>query len=246
MTAPIDVVIISWNDGDLLPDAVSSCWASVDVHLRVIVVDNGSDPPVVVPEPVHLIRNSANRGVAPARNQGAAVVTAPYVCFLDSDARLEPGCLVALAEQLELVKDAGVAVPVFAGQHPTASAGRAPGLADKLRRLANRTDLYRAMGDVSQTAWDVDFGIGACLLARTDAFRAVGGFDESFFYGPEDVDFCLRVKERGWRVLQVRDATCVHPPRRRYRRPLGRRGLYHAWAVSRYLWRHRSYLGTTV
>jgi GT2 family glycosyltransferase len=85
----------------------------------------------------------------------------------------------------------------------------------------------------------VDFAIGACQLFRRSAWEEVGGIDESYFYGPEDVDFCLRLRRRNFRIVQVADALCDHPPRRRNRRLLTIRGLRHAGAVTRYLIRRR-------
>lgn len=236
------MVVLTWNDGDLLAAAVESGLASVEVDVRVIVVDNGSDPPATVASDprVTLVRNDENRGVAPARNQGAVVGQAPYVCFLDSDARLLPSTLARLVEALEAHADVALAAPVFSGQPPTASAGRAPTLWDKVMRLAGVRDTYRPV-PMDGGRWDVDFAIGACQLVRRRAFESLGGFDESYFYGPEDVDLCLRLRESGGRVVQVAAAGCQHPPRRRNRRLLTQRGFQHAANVARHLWRHRRY-----
>ena len=238
----VDVVILTWNDGDLLAHAVDSALASDGVDVNVIVVDNGSDPPAVVPadDRVRLVRNAANRGVAPGRNQGAAAGAAEYLCFLDSDARLLPGTLAALVEPLEAAdRRVALAGPVFTGQAPEASAGRAPTAARKLGRLLGRYDGYEAVPHAGGDPWwAVDFTIGACQLIRRSAFDAVGRLDDSIFYGPEDVDFCLRLKEAGYEVVQV-DVGCHHPPRRTSRRIVTRRAWRHGWQVARHLWRHR-------
>jgi GT2 family glycosyltransferase len=237
----VAVVILTWNDGEQLDTAVASALASWHVDVEVVVVDNGSDVaarPIADPR-VRLLRNATNRGVAVARNQGVGATNAPMVCLLDSDAQLASTCLHELAQAFRDPAVA-VAVPVFAGQTPSASAGRAPTLARKLARLCNlRTDYASPRGAGHQAMWDVDFGIGACQLVRRAAFDAVGGLDERYFYGPEDVDFCLRLQRAGWRVQQVRDARCEHPARRRFRGLLTRRGVEHAIAVVRHLWRHR-------
>ena len=261
MSGPrVGVVILTWNDGDLLDAAIRSVLESVGVDAEVVVVDNGSDPPAVIPDDprLRLIRNPTNRGVAAARNQGAAVLTGRWLLFLDSDARLRPQTLQRLCQAIDAAPDVAVAAPVFAGQRPEASAGRAPGLARKVARLMGLTACYRPSrpplssphrscthparssrpGSTMAEAWDVDFAIGACQLIRRELFERAGGLDESFFYGPEDVDFCLRIRELGWRVVQV-GVVCDHPPRRRNRGLLTRRGLRHGWAVIRYLWRHR-------
>ena len=237
----VDVVILTWNDGHLLQAAVDSALASEGVDVAVFVVDNGSDlpPELAAHDRLVLACNPVNRGVARGRNGGAALGTAPFVCFLDSDARLLPSTVARLVAPL--VDDPGVALtaPVFAGQPPEASAGRAPTLGDKALRLLNVHDTYRPVERDGARQWDVDFAIGACQLVRREAFEGVGGFDESYFYGPEDVDLCLRLRSAGSRVVQVGAAGCEHPPRRRNRRLVTRRGIRHGWAVTRHLWRHR-------
>lgn len=237
------MVILTWDDGDLLDAAVRSALASTAARVNVIVVDNGSEPPAAIaPDlPIRLLRNKENRGVSAGRNQGAAAGSAPAICFLDSDARLHALALSELLGALASDSSIALAAPVFSGQPPTASAGRAPSLLDKILRVTNRRSTYRPMTPARATPGplrDVEFAIGACQVVRRDAFEAVGGFDERYFYGPEDVDLCLRLLAGGQRVVQVSGAWCEHPPRRRNRRLLTRRGLGHAWAVLQHLWRH--------
>ena len=76
-------------------------------------------------------------------------------------------------------------------------------------------------------------------LFRRDAFDTVGGLDASARFGPEDVDFCLRVRDAGWRVVQVDGPICDHPPRRAFRGVWTRRGVAHVAAFARHSWRHR-------
>lgn len=241
----VDVVVLTWNDGERLHAAVSSVLSSTGVNVRVQVVDNGSERPPVLPaaETISVVRNNRNLGVARARNQGTRLGSAPYVCFLDSDAQLDQGCLARLLDALEADTGIALSAPVFVDQDPEESAGRAPTLSRKLTRMLNLSRRYGATASYDQPWWEVDFAIGACQLFRRDAFEQVAGLDESYFYGPEDVDFCLRLRERGWRIVQVAAAQCDHPPRRRNRHLFTRRGFGHAWAVTRHLWRHRHFRG---
>jgi len=241
--ARVDVVTLTWNDGGLLQTALESVLASNDVDLAAVVVDNGSDPPAVVPSDprVQLIRNGVNRGVR-ARNQGTALGSHEFVAFVDSDVRLSPDTLATLADVLRDQPDVALACPVFEGQSPEASAGRAPTARLKAQRVLGLRDTYEAMRpDFDAPWWDVDFSITACVVIRRSALETVGGLDETYFYGPEDIDLCLRLHNAGWRVVQVAGATCHHPPRRRNRRLLSVEGLRHLWAVARHLWRHRGF-----
>lgn len=237
----VDVVTLTWNDHDILNQSISSSLSSEAVVLELFVVDNGSEPPVVVPSDprVQLIRNERNLGVS-ARNQGVEAGSSPFVCFVDSDAVVEADTIRLLLEPLLSCDDVALACPVFVGQSPWESAGRAPTVGRKLLRALGLSRTYAACRD-SGPFWDVDFSISACWLFRRSAFEDVGGLDPSYFYGPEDVDFCLRLKEKGWRIVQVAKARCFHPPRRRYRRLLTRRGAQHAWALVRHFRRHRRF-----
>ncbi len=236
----VDVVILSWNDAEVLHAAIDSVRESENLVPRIWVIDNGSDDPVQFDAnaEITVVRNEQNRGVAAGRNQGAELGRADIVCFLDSDARVEKRAL----EQLVAILDdssVGLAAPVFVDQTPEASAGRAPGFTRKVRRLLNLADDYEAMRAGGELCWDVEFAIGACQVIRREAFAAVRGFDEAYFYGPEDIDFCLRLRAAGWRVVQTSEAAVHHVANRGFRRVFTRGGLAHAWATTRHLWRHR-------
>lgn len=241
---PVDVVVLTWNDGPLLERAVTSVLEQQGCDLHLVVVDNGSTPAAVVPDDprVTLVRSAVNLGVAGGRNRGVAEGDAPLVLLLDSDATLGTGALAGLVDALESRPDAALVAPVFADQRPEESAGAAPTFARKLARLLGRTGEYApAAAGGGGAEVDVDVAIGACQLFRRDAYAAVGGIDETYFYGPEDVDFCMRLRLAGWAVVQVAGPIVVHPPRRSHRQILSRRGLRHAWAVVRFLVRHRGY-----
>lgn len=244
MTAtPIDVVILTWNDGALLRDAVESAIVAHGVDVAVVIVDNGSSPPAVALDDarVRVLRNESNRGVAPARNQGVRAGQADYVCLLDSDARLTPDALARMAGLLDREPEVALVAPVFAGQPASAGAGPKYSLLHKAQRALNLRDTYEEGDAFVDGRRYVDFAIGACQLFRRRAFEAVGGLDESYFYGPEDVDFCLRLREAGWGIVQLEHAIVDHPARRRNKHLLTKRGLRHGWAVARHLWRHRRF-----
>jgi GT2 family glycosyltransferase len=240
--AAVDVVTLTWNDGERLHHSIAATLASLGVEVTLTVVDNGSDPAPVLPDDVRVrvIRNATNRGVR-ARNQGVGPDGPAYVAIVDSDACVHPDTLATLVAALEAHPDAALAAPIFDGQAPEESAGSAPTLTRKLARLAGATRAYKSGRDRGAEIRDVDFAISACWVLRREVFIALGGLDETYFYGPEDVDFCLRVRLAGWRIIQVAAARCDHPPRRRFRRPFSAAGARHALAVGRHLWRHRHF-----
>jgi GT2 family glycosyltransferase len=239
-----DVVVLTWNDDpEMVDTAVASALGQRGCDVRVLLIDNGSAPPAR-PSPddrVVLLRNEENLGVGGGRNLGVSTADAPFVCLLDSDARLHDGTLERLLRPLLDDPTIGLTAPVFTGQRPEASGGKAPTLRRKIARGLNRTDVYaRTPNQGLGGCWDVDFVIGACQVFRRSVFDAVGGIDDSAAFGPEDVDFCLRVRAAGSRVVQVANAGCDHPPRRAFKGLTSMRGMRHSAAVLRHLWRYRA------
>jgi GT2 family glycosyltransferase len=90
-----------------------------------------------------------------------------------------------------------------------------------------------------QTVRPVDYVIGACQVIRRVALERVGLLDEWIFYGPEDIDFCLRLRASGWHVVYNPDATILHLERRVARSFFSFLGWQHLWGVLYYFCKHR-------
>ncbi len=89
------------------------------------------------------------------------------------------------------------------------------------------------------TAQPVDYVIGACQLIRMATLGQIGLLDERMFYGPEDVDLCLRAWQHGWEVYYLPSSVVVHDEQRVTRRVPGTITLKHAAALMYYFWKHR-------
>ncbi len=209
------IVIPVWNKLEL----TKQCLAALARHtsgasFEVIVVDNGSTDGT--PEwlgtlrgNVRVIRNETNLGFAKACNQGARAARGRYVLFLNNDTVPLEGWLVPLVEELEYkphvtvvgskllyadgtIQHAGVVfskvflTPYHLYQH---SRGDLP--------AANRRREFQAL-------------TAACLMVRREAFEAVGGFDEGYLNGFEDVDLCLKIRERGGQVVYLPKSVLYH------------------------------------
>ena len=81
--------------------------------------------------------------------------------------------------------------------------------------------------------------IGACQVFRRDVLGKVGLLDEGIFYGPEDCDFCIRVRKAGFTIDYLPQLRLTHDWRRATRRsPLGTLGRRHLKALLRFWMRH--------
>jgi N-acetylglucosaminyl-diphospho-decaprenol L-rhamnosyltransferase len=187
----------------------------------VLVVDNGSSDGSVdlvrdrFPG-VLLIANASNRGFSAANNQGVEQARGRYLLLLNSDAEVEPAALRALVAYADEHPPAGVIGPKLlnpdgtlqpsGGRFPTPMSTAASLLG--LNRLTGRPR-YGTRRDYDLPA-EVDEVSGAAMLIRREVIDRIGGLDEGFAWGYEDIDFCLRARRAGWRVHYVPSARVIH------------------------------------
>jgi GT2 family glycosyltransferase len=218
----LSVIVVNWNTCRLLEACLRSVEATKDnLPVDVIVVDNGSTDGSVdlVRErfpSVELIANASNRGFAAANNQAMERARGRYLFLLNSDAEVEAAALRTLVTYADDHRRAGVIGPRLlnpdgtlqpsGGDFPTPASTIASLLG--LHRLTGRPR-YGTKRDYDQPA-EVDEVSGAAMLIRRDVVRQVGGLDEGFGWGYEDVDFCLRARRAGWQVHYVPAARVLH------------------------------------
>ncbi len=251
MTSKVSFVILTWNSVENIASCLASLPASLTCSFEVIVVDNGSQDGTVDTIKKHfptvrIIQNSTNSGVACARNQGIRASRGQYVLILDDDTVVHPLAVQTLVQLLDGSARVGLCGPrlVDAEGQLSLSCRLFPTFWDKLSRWLPG-NFWRAMRRRTELAdWDheaprsVDYLIGACQLIRRRALDEVGLLDELIFYGPEDVDLCLRMHEFGWGVMYEPRATVVHDERRIARSMLSGLGWRHMYGVAYYFWKH--------
>jgi len=252
----VSVVILTWNSQEV----IDACLASLVQGLtscafETIVVDNGSrDHTLAIVQDrypqVRILKNTINRGVASARNQGLRAARGAYLIVLDDDTVVHPAALDRLIAYMDQHGEVGLCGPKlidFSGEYhlscrlfPTLSdkfARRLPfAFARKMRQAAEMADWDHA------TTQEVDYMIGACQVIRRTALLDVGFLDERIFYGPEDVDFCLRLQQAGWRVVYHPEAIVSHLERRITRSFFSRLSYQHVKGLLYYFWKHGYWL----
>lgn len=180
----ISIVIPHYGADQLLHDCLAAIHDTVETCELVVVDNNGTGR--LHPADV-LIRNRHNVGYGRACNQGAYASSGDRIVFLNNDTVAHPGWagwIVAALEDHPLV-GAKLLYPDGRVQHAGVELRDEDGVltAYNMRRGgADRYDEPRA----------VDAVTGACLAIRRDVFLDLGGFDEGFRNGYEDVDLCLR------------------------------------------------------
>jgi GT2 family glycosyltransferase len=212
-TPRVTVVIALWNRAELTLRALTSLCEQPDASLDIVLVDNCSIDDTTrllahVAGPT-VLTNPTNLGFTLAANQGARAARGELLLFLNSDAILFPGSLASLIRTIDRSPTIGAVGGTLLW--PDGRLQEAGGIvwSDGSYETRGRG------GDPSDPAYraerDVDFCSGAVLLTRRDLFLRLGGFDERYqpaYY--EDVDYCVRLKEEGLRVVYAPGAVATH------------------------------------
>ncbi|MBI3976614.1 MAG: glycosyltransferase family 2 protein [Chloroflexi bacterium] len=223
----LSVVVVSYNVAPLLRDCLRSVLASRDVDFEVFVVDNcsgdGSAAMVRAEFPgVRLIESPRNGGYAYANNLALRQARGRFLLLLNPDTAVPPDGFRTLVDYL-------IAHPAVGAVGPKLV--RADGSLDLACRRSFPTPevaLYRMLGlsrrfprsrrfarynltylDPEEEA-EVDSLVGACMLVRREVVDQCGLLDEAFFLYGEDLDWCYRFKQRGWRVMYFPAVTVLH------------------------------------
>ncbi len=224
----LSIVLVSWNAKDYLLQCIESIRRTYpDVRrTEIIVVDNnsadGSADAVEASCPdVELVRNAENQGFAKANNTGIDRARGEYVALINSDVIVGRGCLQQLCRFLDDNPSVGLAGPRILNPDETLqpSCREFPNLTSSLLRALALDSLFphsRFFGRHFMTCWshdcprDVDVLSGCFWVARRAAIDSVGGLDSNFFMYGEDIDWCRRFQQRGWRVVYVPSVSSVH------------------------------------
>lgn len=217
----VDVVIVAHNSGELLVDAARSAAQQAAAE-RVWVMDaestDGSTGPIVQDFPgIHVVA-VPNAGFSASNNRGIERSSCEFVLLLNPDAELQTGSLEALVAAARTDQRIGVVGPLVLGSgglvqpgsfgsFPTLARRMGLGFSRALHRLAGRQD---ASPRVPGVRTDVDWVTGACMLVRRTAIDDAGPMDEAFFLYYEDIEWCHRMRDHGWRVVLEPSARCVH------------------------------------
>jgi GT2 family glycosyltransferase len=216
-------IIVSWNAKEYLLNCVRSIYAeSGSVTAEVIVVDNasvdGSADAVAEAFPdVRVIRNDGNAGFARANNQGIEEASGRHLFLVNSDVLILPGTIERLVAFMDANPAAAMVGPrvLNADRSVQPSVMRLPTVRAALcRALAVDSLLGRTAvpdgGDAAGEGHDVEALSGCFWVLRREAVAAVGLLDDRFFMYGEDLDWCRRFAQGGWRVVYYPGAEAIH------------------------------------
>lgn len=179
---------------------------------RIVVADNfstdGSIPFLKEHFPeVDLIRLDRNYGFAEGYNRAIDKISEPFVLLLNSDVAVSAGWLNPLVKKLDSNPQIGAVQPKiksYGEPNKFEYAGAAGGWIDSLGYPFCRGRIFQEVeedtGQYDQ-ACEIFWATGAAFLIRTSLFKAIGGFDGSFFAHLEEIDLCWRLKRAGYQIV---------------------------------------------
>ncbi|WP_375284168.1 glycosyltransferase family 2 protein [Marinicauda pacifica] len=209
----VTVIIVAYNAGRFLQPCVDALARQDFTRFDAVIVDNSSSDEAVetlrLPDARFRIdRAGENLGFAAGNNRVAMAAGTPWIATLNPDTEPDPDWLSALM-------DATVRWDGVAGFGSTQVKLDDPDILDGVGDVWHAAGLgWRALeGRPVTDAPGEGESFAVCAagaLYATEAFQAIGGFDERFFCYCEDLDLAYRLRSRGWSLVQVPDAILRH------------------------------------
>jgi len=224
----ISIIIVNYNAGGLLKECIDSIYKeSITTPFDVWVVDNDSQDISIemikqsYPQ-VNIMENKENVGFAKANNQAIAKCTGDYILILNPDTLILQNVLEKVVNFMGENPTVGICGCKVLNEDRTLQLAcrrsiPTPGVA--FFRLTGLSKLFpnsKIMAKYNLTylgpdrPHEVDAVSGAFLMIRRKVVDNIGKLDERFFIYGEELDWCLRAKKAGWKVMYYPNAEIIH------------------------------------
>lgn len=227
-TPRLSVIIVNYNVKDFLAQALTSIRkAARGIRHETIVVDNASTDGSVAmlrekyPH-VRVIALQRNVGFARANNAALTKARGEFLLLINPDTVMQENSLSAMLDFFEKHPEAGIAGCKVLNPDGTFQLSCRRGFPTPwvaFTKLAGLSSLFpstRLFGRYNLTyldperTYEIDALSGAFMMARRKAYEQVGGLDERFFMYGEDIDWCYRFQQSGWKVYYAPVTSIIH------------------------------------
>lgn len=215
------VVILNWNGQKMLERFLPSVTAHTQGDAEVIIADNGSTDDSLpflqkhYPQ-LRVIRLDKNYGFAGGYNKALQQVDADYYVLLNDDVEVTPGWIEPVIAQMQQHPDTAICQPkllMYDQRNTFEYAGGAGGYIDKYGYPFCRGRMFTTLEDDHgqyDTPSQIFWASGAAMFVRADVWRQLGGLDEDFFAHMEEIDFCWRAQNAGYRIEYCPHSVVYH------------------------------------
>jgi GT2 family glycosyltransferase len=223
------IIVVNHNAGSMLIDCIGY---ALDQAAEIIVVDNASSDGSIErlessfgdDERLTIVKYSKNWGFATGCNIGSRIAQGEYLMYLNPDCLLSGGTVKALVSSLKQNPDAAVAGGLLLNPDGTEQGGGRRAVPTPWRsfvrgfglsQFANRWpklfyDFHLHRQPLPDKPIEVEAISGACMMVTRERMEQVGFWDEDYFLHCEDLDICMRLRQRKWKILFVPDAPVIH------------------------------------
>lgn len=205
----IFIVILHFGSVEVTNKCLHSIFKNKLSFERLIVVDNGGNFETKNKNIV-VIKNKKNLGFAGGVNVGiryAISQKADYVLLLNNDTFVNEDFLKPLVDFSAVSKDAGIIGPAIKFKKDNR---KVYDIGGKVSRVFGRTTHEEVRKVLNRKPAQVDYVSGCAMLIKKNVFEKVGLFDERFFLYYEDVDFCIRAKNKGFLTFVIPEVFIEH------------------------------------
>lgn len=216
----VEVVVVTRNSAEHIGPCIDSILAGGGLP---ILVDNGSEDQTLQivrskSSKVRLITTGENLGYGRAMNLGFRETKGEFVILSNPDVVFLAGSIQKMIEFLEKNERVGITGPqqMFPDRSWQASYGNLPGIWSGIKDVAGITTMHNALRRVlwprriDRKPKEVPYVDGAALAVRREAFVAMKGFDEDFFFYSDESDLCARLRKAGWGIVFLPSADVIH------------------------------------
>jgi len=217
----IAIVILNWNGKKYLEKFLPLLVQFQTKDAEIVVADNASDDDSVLflrsnyPE-IRIIINPFNEGFAKGYNLALKQIETEYYILLNSDIEVTENWIKPVIDLMDSDPLIGACQPKirsYLDPKKFEYAGAAGGFIDKYgypfcrgRIFQNIEEDHGQYDDQIEIFW----ATGACMFVRARLFHDFGGFDEDFFAHMEEIDFCWRLKNAGYKIMYCPTSTVFH------------------------------------
>lgn len=259
----VSIIIVTWNTADLLADCLDSILRAVSagdnrrLTVEIIVVDSASTDHTVerirqqYPQ-VRLFPQTENLGFVRCNNIGLRAAVGRYIFLLNPDTVIIDDALFQMVDYLDAHPQVGILGPHTLNTDGSTQSTRRrfPTLLTAFfestwfQPYAPRSllDRYYVADAADDAVLEVDWVQGSALMARRAVYEQIGGLDEAFTMYSEELDWCRRARQAGWRVVYLGSARIIHHGGKSTDQVVARRHIHFQESKLRYFHKYHGLL----
>lgn len=244
----ISIIILTFNQKDLTIRCLDSLKDfRSNPEVEIILVDNGSTDETYKEVKnnfpwVKLISNDKNIGVAAGRNLGLKFAQGNLFMILDNDTIVSTSSILKLADFLNNHHDCGIVAPALLSpdNRVQKSFKDFPSIFQKTKNWISGKREDQFVNHLPEKPLQPFYVIGAAQMFPAWIFHKIGGFDENIFFGPEDADFCIKVRDLGKKVIYYPEVSIIHDWQRSTTGKIfNKRSFLHIKALLYFYWKYK-------